>query len=37
MSLTRRFYNWILITDPQTEQESLSDSSLGILIEATKV
>ncbi len=37
MSLTRRFYSWILLTDPQTEQESLPDSSFEILVEATRV
>ncbi len=37
MSLTRRFYNWILITDSQSEQESLPESSLAILIQSTKV
>lgn len=37
MSLTRRFYSWILLTDPQTEQESLPESSFEILVEATRV
>jgi hypothetical protein len=37
MSLTRRFYSWILITDPQTELESLPQTSLNILIESTRV
>lgn len=36
MSLTRRFYSWILNIDPITEQESLSESSLAILIESTR-
>lgn len=37
MSLTRRFYNWILSTPEGSESESLSQYSTEILISSFKV